>query len=55
MRGEAGDEQQCGLQNDLVISRLVLGEPLPVIVPFQLPQEFEQLGSKVGGVGHLAL
>ena len=52
MRPEAADEQQCGVANDLLISLLVLGKPVPVVVALELAQEIEQLGAEERGVGH---
>ena len=52
MGREAADEQQRGFEDDLVLSRLVLGEPFAIVVPPELPQEFEQLRAEEGGVGH---
>ena len=41
------DEQQSGFDHQLVISRLVLGEPLPIIVALQLTQEPKQVWLKM--------
>ena len=52
MRPEAADEIQCRVADGLLISLLVLGEPLPVVVALELAQEIEQFWAEEGGVGH---
>jgi len=52
MGREAADEQEGGLDNDLLVPRLVLGEPFSVVVPPKLAQEIEQLRAEVCGVGN---
>ena len=53
MRSEAADEQHGGFDRDLLISCLVLGEPIAVIVAFELAQELEQVGLEYGGIKRL--
>jgi len=48
---EAGYEQQRRVADDLFISSLVPGEPVPVIVALELAQEIEEVGPEEGGVG----
>jgi hypothetical protein len=53
LRRESGDESQRRLLHRLLESRLVPGKPLAVVVPLQLPQEYENFRSEILGFGHL--
>ena len=52
MRREAADEQEGGLDNHLLVSHLVLGEPFAIVVPPKLAQELEQLRTEERTVTH---
>jgi 7,8-dihydro-6-hydroxymethylpterin-pyrophosphokinase len=45
------DEPQCRVPHVRLIARLVLQEPIPVVVLLQLAQEFEQRRAEVGPFG----
>jgi hypothetical protein len=55
VRDETVDEQQSGFNHQLVIPSLVLGEPLPIIVAFQLAQKLEQFWADYGRIRHWGL
>jgi len=55
VRGETVDEQQSGFDDQLVVPCLVLGEPCPIVVTFQLTQELEQFCAEDGGIRHWGL
>ena len=52
VRPEAADEHQRRVPNDLFISLLVFGEPVPVVVALKLAQEIEEVRLEECGVGH---
>src|SRR5439155_1139290 len=46
-RSHLGDEAEQGIAHDRLVARLILHEPLAVVVLAELPQELEQLGGEL--------
>src|SRR5664279_244036 len=49
---KSADERQRWFDNGRLVSRLVLGEPLAVVVPLQLPQKYEDFWAEESRVSH---
>jgi hypothetical protein len=52
---EVGDEQECRFDYELLILGFILGEPLPIVVSLQPPQEVEKLWGEIHCLRHLNL